>query len=48
MDSPYKNSETLKVDGVFAEIGSDPNVDLIKNLEIELDEQGYVKIDTSG
>ncbi|HAR99536.1 MAG: Thioredoxin reductase [Parcubacteria group bacterium GW2011_GWC1_36_108] len=48
LDSPYKNSETLKVDGVFAEIGSDPNVDLIKNLEIELDEQGYVKIDTSG
>ena len=48
LDNPYKNSEILKVDGVFAEIGSDPNVDLIKNLEIELDEQGYVKIDTSG
>ncbi|HBI34369.1 MAG TPA: hypothetical protein DEA43_01545 [Candidatus Moranbacteria bacterium] len=48
LDSPYKNSETLKVDGVFAEIGSDPNTELIKNLEVELDEQGYVKIDTSG
>ncbi|MDD5464175.1 MAG: FAD-dependent oxidoreductase [Candidatus Moranbacteria bacterium] len=48
LDSLYKNSKTLKVDGVFAEIGSDPNTELIKNLEIELDEQGYVKIDTSG
>ena len=48
LDSPYKNSDTLKVDGVFAEIGSDPNTELIKNLEVELDEQGYVKIDTSG
>lgn len=47
LDSSYKNSEILKVDGVFAEIGSDPNIDLIKNLEIELDEQGYVKIDPS-
>lgn len=48
LDSSYKNSETLKVDGVFAEIGSDPNTDLVKNLEIELDPQGYIKIDTSG
>lgn len=48
LDNPYKNSETLKVDGVFAEIGSDPNIELIKNLEVELDQQGYVKIDPSG
>lgn len=48
LDSPYKNSETLKVDGVFVEIGSDPNVDLTKKMEIELDEQGYIKIDPSG
>jgi len=48
LDNPYKNSEILKVDGVFAEIGSDPNVDLVKKMGIELDEQGYVKIDPSG
>lgn len=48
LDSPYENSEILKVDGVFAEIGSDPNIDLIKNLEIELDQQNYIKIDSSG
>ncbi|MDD5396811.1 MAG: FAD-dependent oxidoreductase [Candidatus Moranbacteria bacterium] len=48
LDNLYENSEILKVDGVFAEIGSDPNTELIKNLGIELDDQGYVKIDTSG
>jgi thioredoxin reductase (NADPH) len=48
LDVLYKNSETLKVDGVFAEIGSDPNTELIKNIEIELDTQGYIKIDPSG
>jgi thioredoxin reductase (NADPH) len=48
LDAPYKNSDTLKLDGIFAEIGSDPNTELIKNLEIELDAQGYVKIDPSG
>ncbi len=48
LDFPYKGSDFLKVDGVFAEIGSDPNTDLTKKLEIELDEQGYVKIDPSG
>ncbi len=47
LDNLYKNSEILKVDGVFAEIGSDPNTDLIKNLAIELDEQGYIKVDPS-
>lgn len=48
LDAPYKNSEILKVDGVFAEIGSDPNTDLTKKMEIELDNEGYVKIDSSG
>ncbi len=48
LDSPFNNSDTLKVDGVFVEIGSDPNVELVKNLEIETDENGYLKIDPSG
>lgn len=48
LDNPCEGSEILKVDGVFAEIGSDPNVDLSKKLEIELDEEGYIKIDPSG
>jgi thioredoxin reductase (NADPH) len=48
LDAPYKNSDVLKVDGVFAEIGSDPNTELINNMEIELDSEGYVKVDPSG
>ena len=48
LDAPYKSRDVLKVDGVFAEIGSDPNTDLVKNLNIELDSSGYIKIDPSG
>ena len=48
LDNPYKGSEVLKVDGIFAEIGSDPMTELIKDLGIELDEEGYIKIDSSG
>jgi thioredoxin reductase (NADPH) len=48
LDAQYKGSETLKVDGVFAEIGSVPVSDLTKNLGIEIDEEGYIKIDPSG
>lgn len=48
LDNPYQNSEILKVDGVFAEIGSDPNTELTKKLEIELDQDGYVKVDQAG
>jgi len=48
LDNTFKNSDILKVDGVFVEIGSEPNVELIKNLEIETDEAGYIKIDPSG
>ena len=48
LDGPYKGSEILEVDGVFVEIGSDPNVDLAKELEVECDEDGYIKVDASG
>lgn len=48
LDNPYQNSEELKLDGIFAEIGSDPNVDLTMGLSLDLDDEGYVKIDPSG
>lgn len=48
LDNPCDGSENLKVDGVFAEIGSDPNVDLAKTLNIETDKEGYIQIDQSG
>lgn len=47
LDSPYEKSEILDVDGVFVEIGSEPNVDLVKNIGVEVDEENYVKIDPS-
>jgi thioredoxin reductase (NADPH) len=48
LDNPYKNSDTLSVDGVFVEIGNEPNVELIKELEIDLDEEQYIKIQPDG
>ncbi len=34
--------KTLKVDGVFVDIGMEPQTDLLKGLGVELDEKGYV------
>lgn len=48
LDNKYEDSETLKVDGVFIEIGLDPNADLIKELGIKKDEAGYIIIDEAG
>ncbi len=48
LDNPFAGSDALKVDGIFVEIGSDPNVELVKNLEVETDEVGYIKVDPSG
>lgn len=48
LDSPYKNSDVLKVDGIFIEAGFDPSTDLLKNLDVEIDKDGYVKIDADG
>lgn len=48
LDSPYKNSEILKVDGVFIEIGLEPSTDLVINLDVQLDEDGFIRIDPDG
>lgn len=48
LDNPYQNSDVLNVDGIFAEIGSVPITDLTKDLGIETDEEGYIKVDPSG
>lgn len=40
----YKGSPSLKVDGVFVEIGQVPSSALAKQLGVELDERGYVKV----
>ncbi|KKQ45822.1 MAG: Thioredoxin reductase [Candidatus Moranbacteria bacterium GW2011_GWC2_37_8] len=48
LDNPFQNHDELKVDGIFAEIGSEPLTELTKELGIETDEDGYIRIDPSG
>jgi thioredoxin reductase (NADPH) len=38
----------IKVDGVFVEIGSEPNSEVLKDLGVESDEKGFVKIQPDG
>ncbi len=37
----------IPVDGVFIEIGSDPNTEMVKNLGIELNEKGEIVVDVN-
>ena len=39
----YNGSEYLDLDGVFVEIGSEPNVDLANKLGLKLDKNGYIE-----
>ncbi|HBB64973.1 MAG: Thioredoxin reductase (TrxB-3) [candidate division WS6 bacterium GW2011_GWB1_33_6] len=43
LSRPYNGSEYLNVDGIFVEIGSEPNVDLANKLNLEL-EDGLIKV----
>lgn len=47
IDKKYNSSDEIKVDGVFIEIGSDPNVDFAKDLNLDVDEKSYIKIKSS-
>lgn len=44
LSKPFNDSEYLEVDGLFVEIGSEPNVDLPTKLGVQLDEKGYIKV----
>ncbi len=44
LDKDNNKKEELLLDGLFIEIGSVPNIDYIKNINLETDEGGYVKI----
>lgn len=48
LDKLYKGSAELKLDGIFVEIGSVPVVALARKIGVEVDEQNYIKIDSSG
>lgn len=43
----HNGSTNLTVDGLFVEVGAVPNVELPKSLGIELDEHGYIKVDSA-
>lgn len=47
LDKPWNGTETLTVDGVFIEIGSNPAIDLPKKLDCEIDELGFLKVDAA-
>lgn len=40
------NQEELKIDGLFIEAGSDPNIDFAGELAVEVDNDGYIKINS--
>jgi thioredoxin reductase (NADPH) len=41
----YGGSNEIEVDGIFIEIGSEPNQDLPKKINIETDKKGYILVD---
>lgn len=48
LDKYFENDKTLKVDGIFIEIGTMPSSDLLNALGVKLNEQGYVVVDQWG
>jgi len=44
LSKPYQGNSTLKVDGVFVEIGQIPTSDLAVRLGVELNDKGYIKV----
>ena len=47
LSKPHNEQETLDLDGIFIEIGSEPNSLLPNILSIETDEKKYIKVDQS-
>lgn len=45
LNQKYNDSEYLDIDGLFIEIGSEPNVDLPIKMGLDLDEKQYIKVD---
>jgi thioredoxin reductase (NADPH) len=48
LDKEYSGEKELNLDGLFIEAGSDPDISYAKDLGVELDEGGYVKITKNG
>ncbi|MAE68657.1 MAG: FAD-dependent oxidoreductase [Candidatus Peribacteraceae bacterium] len=47
LDTPWKDSDTIELDGVFIEVGSIPAVDIAVQMGCELDDRGHVKVDAA-
>jgi len=45
LSMPYKGSSELAIDGLFVEIGADPDTRLARSLGVALDEKGYIETD---
>jgi thioredoxin reductase (NADPH) len=45
LNREYEGSNTLDVDGVFVEIGSEPNKNLPQKIGIKTDKNGYIEVD---
>lgn len=48
LDREYQGKNSLKVEGLFIEIGIKAVSDILKSIGVELDENGYVKIKSDG
>lgn len=48
IDTTYNGSDKIKVDGIFVEIGAEPNTEMAKNLGVSLDEENFIRIDADG
>ncbi len=48
LDNAHKNNSELKIDGVFVEIGSNPNIGYAKNLRIAIDSSGHIEVQPDG
>ena len=46
LDKEHEGSKELAVEGLFIEVGADPEVGLAKELEVELDEKDRIKINS--
>jgi len=46
LDNPFQGSAEVLTDGVFIEVGSAPNIALIKDLGVELDARGFIKVNS--
>ncbi len=48
LDNQFENLTQIKVEGVFIEIGAVPAIELVEEIGVELDDEGYIKINSDG